>query len=387
MAHGKALFARALLAGSLLSGGPGGLHAQDACGSGESELGGRLSDGSTGVALPGVEVTISWTSRDGEAGSGVATTALDGGFALCLPHDATGVRARAALGAMEGPAVDIAWPTTDEVELVLGLQSDDPGDVGSIVARTETLEGDRGASIRGRVWDSAADQAVPGARVDLDDGGRTALTDATGSFILGSVTPGQHVLRVEHLGYATLIEPVTARVGQITSLSVRLAPEAVEVEPLVVSVFRDIRLDRVGFYDRKERGELLGIGRFLGQEEIERSSSPRVSQLLDNVQLIDMIRVCSVTCLTVPRVVGAPPRMVSRGGGSAPCPADVYIDGTRVRLWRWMGDNSLDLIAGIDEFLTPTGIAGIEVYRRASELPAEFGGATDGCGAVVIWTR
>lgn len=31
-------------------------------------------------------------------------------------------------------------------------------------------------------------------------------------------------------------------------------------------------------------------------------------------------------------------------------------------------------------------VAGIEVYRGPSELPAEFGGSVGRCGAIVIWT-
>jgi len=49
--------------------------------------------------------------------------------------------------------------------------------------------------------------------------------------------------------------------------------------------------------------------------------------------------------------------------------------------------NVITVHMGIDELGIPSELVGIEVYRRASELPAEFGGAMEGCGAVAIWTK
>jgi hypothetical protein len=34
----------------------------------------------------------------------------------------------------------------------------------------------------------------------------------------------------------------------------------------------------------------------------------------------------------------------------------------------------------------PDQLAGVEVYTDGLEIPAEFGGASHGCGAVVMWT-
>jgi hypothetical protein len=35
----------------------------------------------------------------------------------------------------------------------------------------------------------------------------------------------------------------------------------------------------------------------------------------------------------------------------------------------------------------PHEVAGIEVYRGPSEIPAEYQGADARCGAIVIWTH
>ena len=60
---------------------------------------------------------------------------------------------------------------------------------------------------------------------------------------------------------------------------------------------------------------------------------------------------------------------------------DVYLNGQlTIR-----ADREQDL--GINELVFPNEIAGLEVYRDASSLPAEFFGSRPQCGAVVIWTK
>lgn len=42
---------------------------------------------------------------------------------------------------------------------------------------------------------------------------------------------------------------------------------------------------------------------------------------------------------------------------------------------------------GMDNLVSPSEVAAIEVYRRASEMPAEYIGSDAQCGVVSIWTR
>ena len=43
----------------------------------------------------------------------------------------------------------------------------------------------------------------------------------------------------------------------------------------------------------------------------------------------------------------------------------------------------------LDDFVMPQDVEAIEVYRRASEVPAHFGGMSTAtqCGVIAIWTR
>ena len=65
---------------------------------------------------------------------------------------------------------------------------------------------------------------------------------------------------------------------------------------------------------------------------------------------------------------------------------NVFLDGSLVIQGsdaRW--DNEPP--ESINDYVLPSEIAGIEVYRGAASLPAEFSGYDARCGAVVIWTK
>jgi hypothetical protein len=64
--------------------------------------------------------------------------------------------------------------------------------------------------------------------------------------------------------------------------------------------------------------------------------------------------------------------------GTPSCMVKVYLDGVQVR-------DLFDL--PIDNLISPSLVHAVEVYRRASELPAEFGGSDARCGVAAIWTR
>ena len=64
---------------------------------------------------------------------------------------------------------------------------------------------------------------------------------------------------------------------------------------------------------------------------------------------------------------------------------NVYLDGNlviRESEARWVRPPE-----SINDYVLPIEIAGIEVYRGAASLPAEFSGSDARCGAIVIWTK
>jgi hypothetical protein len=61
---------------------------------------------------------------------------------------------------------------------------------------------------------------------------------------------------------------------------------------------------------------------------------------------------------------------------SATCPVKYYVDGAP-----YTPDDR-----GMDE-ISVSDVEAVEVYRRASETPAEFLDSDSRCGVVVIWTK
>ena len=63
-------------------------------------------------------------------------------------------------------------------------------------------------------------------------------------------------------------------------------------------------------------------------------------------------------------------------GFSQGCPMLIYLDGILVSEG-----------GAADMWVSPVEIGGVEVYKGAASLPAEFSGPNSRCGVVAIWTK
>ncbi len=96
------------------------------------------------------------------------------------------------------------------------------------------------STIIGTVRDSTSTEPLPNAFVSLDGGRFRALTDEFGKFSFIAVPPGEHLLRVESLGYRpveTTVDPRTL-VGEV--LSIAMEVEVIEVEAVTVLAERQV---------------------------------------------------------------------------------------------------------------------------------------------------
>ena len=229
-----------------------------------------------------------------------------------------------------------------------------------VVLRIVT-EGGRSGRLMGQVLDALSEDPVVAAAVSVRGRPVTADTDRQGRFVLTGVPAGDHDLQVRHLGYASLAYPVTVEWGLTTEVEIGLVPAPVEMEPLVATATRIRRLEIKGFYERKHWGELLGLGYFYTAEDIDRWRPSSVR---------------SFVSMMVPGITqGLGNRRKATGFSSRPCPMAVFLDGIRVP------------VADLGGFVKPFEVGGIEVYKGASSLPAEFGGTVAPCGAVAIWIK
>lgn len=114
-----------------------------------------------------------------------------------------------------------------------------------------------------------------------------------------------------------------------------------------------------------------GLGVFLTPEFIEQRAPQTLTDALRGLAGVRVVKQPGPGNTYTVILRGA---IRMNGTGISSCSPVLYIDGVRVQ------DFPLDEIYGPD-------IAAVEVYRGASELPAQFAGSDAGCGVVVVWSK
>jgi hypothetical protein len=250
----------------------------------------------------------------------------------------------------------------------------------------------------GHVIDAEGGQFIRFATLELlDDRAQVVVranTDSLGAFRVRSWQPGKYRLKTLAFGYATVTsEILELATGDVLDLTVRLAPDAVPLEPITIKGRERHSLAEIalsGYYDRRDAGQRLGLGRFFDRGAIAR----RGRKLTDVLATIPGVRILHVQNCPVPLVsmagnnatrledirtdqlVRLPTGMEACKPASV-CRANVYVDGVLM---------ALDETISIDQTVPVDWVEAIEVYRRASEVPAEFLSRAT-CGVVAVWTR
>jgi hypothetical protein len=338
---------------------------------GTSGLVGVVREADGGFTLSGATITAQWINAEGARTSTRATTNEDGVYRLCdLPTD-EGILLRASYAGF----------STDEIRVRI-----EPGPPAgydfTIVVRDAPTFTDSTLStvpgrLVGRILDRETGRIVVNAEVILEGEDEDVATSTNGRFSFEELSPGLYTLRVLHLAYEDMTHVVNVAPNHTTEVSFELSADPVALEPIVVAVLRDQRLENNGFYERREAGEHLGLGVFFSPEEIRRTAGQKVSQLLSRVPGVRVLCAGGRDCIV--RMTRGAPSLSSRSEQGCNN-TNVYIDGIRV-----IRDTS-PAVFSIDDFVLAGEIAAMEVYRDAGEVPNEFGGSMGRCGAIVIWT-
>ncbi len=299
-------------------------------------------DESGTIPLPGAVVVVRWSELVEMPVRQAA--GVDGRFSLCVPEDAREATLWAEFGDDSSEQAIATFEAGATREVVLRVLS----------------EGMRSGRLLGQVLDALTDDPVRTAAASLRGRPLVVDTNRQGRFVLTGVPAGVHELEVRRIGYAPLRHPITIDRGLTTEVQIRLVPAPLDMEPIVATATRIRRMEIVGFYERKHWGELTGLGHFITAEEIDRWRPSSVSGFV---------------AMMVPGMSGLANRRMSTGFSGQPCPMKQYLDGILLRG------------GGIDQFVRPFEVGGIEVYKGPASLPAEFAGSDARCGAVVVWTR
>jgi hypothetical protein len=252
-----------------------------------------------------------------------------------------------------------AWPPLATLLLVLAAHA--------VPAAAAAQSG-----VRGRVLDAQSGEPLATTAVALIDAQQNvvarAVANTQGVFFLSAPTGGEYRIEAQRIGYtAALLGPVRVEADRLTELQVRLAPDAIPMDALIVASERQIAfLQRQGFYERRRSG----FGRFLDRYQIESRGIPQGTVDL----LVGMPGVRIVYTQAGERLV------VMRGGvgasmNAAYCAPRVVLDGIEVRDFN------------VDQDIRPHEIEAIEVYASGTQAPARFGGLGAACGVIVLWRR
>lgn len=238
-------------------------------------------------------------------------------------------------------------------------------------------------SITGRVIARSTQQPVAqaGVRLVAPDGAviASALSEADGMFVIG--LPASRSFRVitERFAFKAHISQLFTAAGNSITYNIELQDSVIALTPLTVPAeARSRRLESVGLYDRAKEAQ----GAFILREEIEKRQPQRISQLLQGRAGLRLQPVARSVASGITRG-----DLVMRGGAqasmrSAFCFPRVFLDGVLVRL-----ETTSAPTLTLDDVANPDEIEAIEIYRSASQVPAQFGGAGSSCGVVLIWTR
>jgi hypothetical protein len=181
---------------------------------------------------------------------------------------------------------------------------------------------------------------------------------------------------VEHLAYATAHGRVRFDRSDQLRVEVLLGARAIALEPIVVTERRQGALAQSGFYDRRAQG----TGVFVEVDEARRLRTSRVTDLLVGQPAIRMIPAGPMGTDVDIRIAGTEQFAAE---GFRDCQPAVYLDGMLMR--HGGPPNPQDHV--LSDVIDPNAVAGIEVFRRASETPVRYRGSGSACGVVLIWTR
>jgi hypothetical protein len=238
----------------------------------------------------------------------------------------------------------------------------------------------RAQLVRGTITDGLSGRPVLGATVQVlnPDSSLRAATDTEkdGSFTMRPA-PGIFVLRVERLGFATVLsKPLEMSARDTLDFEIHLPRAPIALESLHVVA---TPADPSGFYERQK----WGWGKFIGPEEVKKMHATNVADLLTNIPGFAY----------VPARGGPRTRMENRGRY---CTPTVYVDGLLATRGTatpstFQARRSPREGVQLDELVNTSQVHAVEVYQTGADAPLQFhaaggGGGGGDCGVIILWT-
>jgi carboxypeptidase family protein/TonB-dependent receptor-like protein len=209
------------------------------------------------------------------------------------------------------------------------------------------------ASVIGQLVGRVTRAPIEGATVVLVSTGAVATSDSAGRFRYAGLSPGEHRLEVRAIGYAKgawtvrLLAGEQQREFELDALTYELPGVVVEAR------------GALGDFERRRAGG-GGAGFFFTRADVVGRHARTLGDLMRGVSGVQTSCSRGSCAIVMSRA--------SRG-----CRPEYYLDGFPASF-------------SVGPDFPITGIYGIEVYRTASEVPAEFRRPELRCGVILIWS-
>lgn len=218
--------------------------------------------------------------------------------------------------------------------------------------------------VEGVVRDSAGRRLRDAGVMISGEASLRSVTDDSGAFHFAGAPVGRIALVAKRIGFWPETLSVDVLDGRPTHVDFVMRTTALILKTEVVNADSARTYKMAAFNKRRSRG----IGVFITRDEIEKRQSASVSELLRYVPGVTISQ----------RAAGEPqPVHMQRSSNptnQATCTVLLYVDGNPYPN------------GSVDDF-PPGSLEGIEVYRSASEIPAEFRTRDSMCGLIALWTR
>ena len=186
-----------------------------------------------------------------------------------------------------------------------------------------------------------------------------------GTFAIDGLPLGMQIVRVRKVGYKVQYFSIRLAGGQEWNgkVAIKRLPQSLGEIVVVGKYGKPPQYANTSKYDDFYRRRSRRVGRFLTKEEIESRAAGKISELLRSMTGVR---------------IGYTAPLQSEEIAFLGCPSDnvsVWIDGQKMT----------GTVGEILPLITPSDIAGLEVYQRQVLVPPEY--RDNSCAAIVMWTR
>jgi len=208
-----------------------------------------------------------------------------------------------------------------------------------------------------RIFDEHTNEAMVQALIVVDSVRRDVPISSQGRFVLTNLKPGRHLVEVRSMGYRPQVLEITLVEGQVLERQFAMIFTGEKLPELSVEARNSKLLPRFADFERRKQ---KGLGSYITRDEIRAKGYMNMGDALRTVQGV------RVDC-------GVVECAIHMSRATAGCFPTFYVDGRLVRSFA--------------ESTPMNDVQGIEIYRGAAEMPAEFTGSGAMCGVIAIWTR